>query len=366
MKIDKLVGVVLFAAATAAIWLWPAAKPPAPLPEAVRPVRSVVVDDDKTLPDLKFAGTVKAKDSRTLAFKRSGRIERIPVKKSQRVKSGETLAWLFRDDFENDLAAAEAAAERARLTFRRTSDAAKKNAVSKEELSRAEADKRQAEAALELAKRALAEATLVAPFDGEIADVIATELDMVGPSDDILVLQDRRVVHVEVAMPENLVILSGQIECNCEGAISVTFDSYPGEAFPAKFVEFATTADSKTQTFLATYEIAAPTNLTVLPGMSATLNIAGRGYRFASTAANDYVLAPAAAVGVGPADGHFVWTLVETDKAGVYVARRRAVRIAGRVNDLVEIEEGLKAGERVATAGVAVLTEGREVSLLAD
>ena len=169
MSVGKIVGVVMFTGATAAIWLWPKAGAPESPDETVRPVRSFVVKAGASFPEMRFAGKVKADESRTLRFKQSGRLERIPVAKGQRVKKGEKLAWLFAGDFENRLQESTAAAERDRLSFQRLSDAAKKNAVSKEEVSKAEAQFKQSEARLTLDKRALEEQGARGRSSGEAA-----------------------------------------------------------------------------------------------------------------------------------------------------------------------------------------------------
>ena len=172
----KVIGAALFAVAVAAIEFWPEAKVEAPADDAVRPVRSVVATKGTRLPDLYFTGKVKADSDRTLCFKQSGRIQRIPVSAGQQIKKGDRLAWLDPLDFESDLAKAEAAATRDRLSCERKREAAKKNAISKEEVSQAEAQLKQSEAQLALAKRALEDTVLTAPFDGMVAEAGVSRL----------------------------------------------------------------------------------------------------------------------------------------------------------------------------------------------
>lgn len=367
MNIGKIIGAAVFAGATAAIWLWPDSPAPKVPEETVRPVRSTVITGDSVLPELRFAGKVKAGKSRTLHFKHSGRIERIPAGKGMRVSKGEKVAWLFSEDFKNRLEEATASAERDRLSYKRVSDAAKKNAVSKEELSRSEAQLRQSEANLELAKRALEETVLVAPFDGTVADVPATELDMVSSADPILVLQNMSKIKVDVAVPETIVILQKKIRYvngdNCR--LEVVFDSLPDRSFPVKFVEYTATADAGTQTYTATYEMDPPEDILLLPGMSATIVVpAGTYYFDQGSAETKKIDVPESAVGVDGKGGYFVWKLVK--EGDVYVAHKAAVTGCFLKGDKMRIEGGVSVGDRVATAGVAVLTEGRKVTLLND
>ena len=368
MSIGKIVGIVLFAGATAAIWLWPEAEAPDAPDETVRPVRSCVVKAGTSLPEMRFAGKVKADESRTLRFKQSGRLERIPVAKGQRVKKGEKLAWLFSEDFESRLQESTAAAERDRLSFKRLSDAAKKNAVSKEEVSKAEAQLKQSEARLALDRRALEETALLAPFDGTIADVPATELDMVSAADPIVVLQDMSRIKIDAAVPETIAILQRKLkktdatEKECQ--VSVVFDSWPDKSYPAKFLEYTAAANEGTQTYTATYVLDPVDDLLLLPGMSATVVVPAGSYSFGADEASGAIDVPESAVGVDGQGGYFVWKLVQ--EGDVYVARKAVLEGCHLKGDRMTVGSGVNPGDRLATAGVAILTEGRKVNLLKD
>ena len=367
----KIIGVMLFAGAVAAIEFWPEARVEAQPDDSVRPVRSVVAEKGTRLPDLYFTGKVKADADRTLCFKQPGRIQRIPVAAGQSIKKGDKLAWLDPLDFEKDLAKAEAAEQRDRQTCERKREAAKKNAVSKEELSQAEAQLAVSEAQLALAKRALEDTVLLAPFDGTVAEVPATELDMVTPATRIVLVHDLSKIKIDVTFPETMAIAAKKIKAADDkrgvcAAAHVYFDSVPGRLFPVKFVEYVSNADAKTQTYVATYVMDAPDDLMIMPGMSATLFIRGSDYRFDSTDLANAIALPESAVAAA-SDGSFgVWVLEPADEKGVFAARYRTVEIASRNNGTVTVLKGVEPGERVATAGVSQLTEGRKVRLLAE
>ena len=370
-QIGKLIGVFLFAGAVAAIEFWPEAKVEAKPDDSVRPVRSVVAEKGTRLPDLYFTGKVKADSDRTLCFKQSGRIQRIPVSAGQAIRKGDKLAWLDPLDFENDLAKAEAAATRDRQSCARKREAAKKNAISKEELSQAEAQLQVSEAQLALAKRALEDTVLLAPFDGTVAEVPATELDMVTPSTKIVLVHDLSKIKIDVVFPETMAIAAKKIKTVDDkrsvcAMAHVYFDSVPGRLFPVRFVEYVSNADAKTQTYVATYVMDAPDDLLIMPGMSATLFIRGSDYRFDSQELNDAISLPESAVAAAPDGSFFVWTLEPSAEKDVFAARRRTIEVASRNNGSVTVLKGVKSGERVATAGVSQLTEGRKVRLLAE
>ena len=371
VNVGKVIGAALFAGAVVAVKFWPEASVEAKPDDSVRPVRSVVVEKGTRLPDLYFTGTVKANEDRTLCFKQSGRIQRIPVSAGQEIKKGDKLAWLDPLDFEKDLAKAEAAEQRDRQTCDRKREASKKNAISKEELSQAEAQLAVSEAQLALARRALEDTVLLAPFDGTVAEVPATELDMVTPSTRIVLVHDLSKVKVDVTFPETMAIAAKKIKAADDkrgicALAHVYFDSVPGRLFPVKFVEYVSNADAKTQTYVATYVMDAPDDLMIMPGMSATLFIRGADYRFDSADLNEAITLPESAVAAAP-DGTFgVWVLEPSAEKGVFAARRRAVELASRTGGSVVVLKGVTPGERVATAGVSQLTEGRKVRLIAE
>ena len=95
------------------------------------------------------------------------------------MKKGDVLAKLDTRDYEADVAKAEAEYESRRLSYERYANALGKGGVSKDDVSRAEADFKTAKAQLAVAKKALESCTLVAPYDGMVADKYPEELDMV-------------------------------------------------------------------------------------------------------------------------------------------------------------------------------------------
>ena len=366
--LGKVVGGMVFAGAVAAIWLWPKKAAETAAPEPVRPVRSLVVRDGTKMPDLEFPGVVKAGSDRTLAFEVAGKILSIPVAKNQRVKKGDVIARLDPKDFEDNVAKAKAALDRDNESFVRYRNVAA-NAVSKEEVSRAEAQVKTSQATYDSARRDLERTVLTAPFDGVIADTFPSELDVVSVGARIALILDTQEVGVEVSLPETIVIRSKMLDKAdaSTGAVSrVVFDSYPGRSFPARLDEFTAIADARTQIYKATFKLANVPELNLLPGMSATVLVNGKDYVYRDAEQRPAVAVPDAAVGVDEQGGYFVWKLEPTETEGVYAVRKAAVSVDSRVGTDVVVNAGVKPGDRIATAGVSVLSEGRKVTLLKE
>lgn len=365
--IGRVVGGVVFVGAVAAIWLWPKKDVAAAAPEPVRPVRSIVVQDGTKMPDLEFPGVVKAGSDRTLAFEVPGKVLSIPVSKNQRVKKGDVIARLDPKDFEDRVSKAKAALVRDSDSLARYRNVAA-NAVSKEEVSRAEAQVKTSQAEFDSAQRDLDRTILTAPFDGVIADTFPSELDVVPVGQKIAMILDTREIGVEVSLPETLVIRSKMIQkVDPQTNIShVVFDSYPGRSFSARLDEFTALADSRTQIYKATFKLDNVPELNLLPGMSATVIVSGHDYIYRDAEQRPAVAVPESAVGVDAKGGYFVWKLEPADDAGVFVVRQTPFTVASRAGTDVVVREGVKPGDRIATAGVSVLSEGRKVTLLKE
>ena len=365
MKITagKIVGAVLFAAGVAAIWLWPKPKAEVAEAEVVRPVRSMVVSGRARLPELRWPGRVRAGESRDMMFEVAGRLAKFDLDKGQLVKKGDVLAKLDTHDYEADVAKAEADFESKRMSYERYRNALGKGGVSKDEVTRAEAEYKTARANLAVAKKALEGCTLVAPYDGLVADTYPMELDMVSVGQKILTLLSVDKVKFDITVPEAMVISRRILDIMADRRRFVVFDSLPGKEFDVDYEEATTQADSKTQTFTVTFSMPTPKEYNFLPGMSVTLVIAGGAEISLEEGKDAHLVVPTVAVGADEAGAHFVWKLVKAEKEGEYRTVRQVVETGQTLGTNVIVKKGLAEGDRIAVAGVSVLSEGRVVTL---
>lgn len=357
----KTAGGLILAGAISAIWLFPiSGENGSDEPQPVRPLRSEVVRTGIKIPRLSYPGTVRANDSVDLAFEVSGRLVNFPAGSGQKVKKGDVLAVLDTRDFMQDLNKAKAAAEQARLTEQRNITASKKHAgaVSQEQISVATANRIRAEAELRIAEKAVEDAVLKAPYDGWIADTYPSTYDTVEAGQKILTLQNIDTVKIDVSLPESLVI-DGLNTPFKSRRHYITFDSLPEMKYEPHSREFKAHADSRTQTYTATFSMKRPERLRLLPGMSATLTV--EGCDMPSAGAKPWVSSDS--VGNAADGGAFVWKLEPSGKEGEFTVKRRMVKLGRRVGTQIEVVEGLADGDRIASAGVNILSEGRKVVL---
>ena len=365
MKIGagKVIGAAMFAAGVAAIWLWPKQKAEVSEDTVVRPVRSMVVTGKATLPELRCPGKVRAGESRDLMFEVPGRLVEFKLDRGQSVKKGDVLGKLDMRDYEADVAKAEAEFESKKLSYERYSKALGKGGVSKDDVTKAEAEYKTAKAQLAVAKKALESCTLVAPYDGVVADKYPEELDMVSTGQKILTLLSVDKVKFDITIPETAVISRRFVEVLGDRRRYVVFDSLPGKKFDVVYEEATTQADAKTQTFTVTFSMPAQDDYSFLPGMSVTLVIEGGAKMYDKDGTVEPLAVPAVAGGQDEAGAHFVWKLVKAEKEGEFKVTKQVIEVGRLRGTNYSVNKGLAEGDRIAVAGVSILTEGRVVTL---
>jgi RND family efflux transporter MFP subunit len=292
-----------------------------------------------------------------MAFEVSGKLIERPVKKGDMVKVGQLLARLDPRDYKQDLDGVKAEMERARAHRDRIRKAAEKNAVSKQDVSDAEAAFDVARSKVGIKVKALEDTYLRAKFAGLIANTYVENFENISAKQKILVLQDVSSIKIDINVPEERVAMAKRDRNRFRFVAS--FDYLPDREFDLEIKEFATEADPKSQTYTATFIMPAPEDVNILPGMTATVR---EFLRQAEDDGSSYSVP----IDVVPVDGlgnYYVW-LLKKDSGDIYTAHRVDVTVGDMMGDSIQILSGLKKGDRIAMAGVHYLQEGQRVRLL--
>jgi HlyD family secretion protein len=198
-----------------------------------------------------------------------------------------------------------------------------------------------AQATLEAARAALEAATMVAPFDGTVVSVGATEGDLVSSSTVVVTLADLSLLRIRATVDETDI---SNVEIGQE--VTITFDALPGERFRGQVLEVP--LQGRLTQNVVTYEV--PVSLEgaegapLRSGMTANLSIvAGRR--------ENVLLVPAVAVLQGE-EGNVV-RVQDTPQGPVQEAR---VVLGLRDGVYVEVRQGLNEGDRVVIEYQAVQT----------
>jgi len=192
-----------------------------------------------------------------------------------------------------------------------------------------------------LARKALADTEVRAPFAGLVAQRMVSTGDYVTRGMKVAEVVRITPLRIELTVPEQFVASVGVGQ-----PVSFSVDAFPGRLFEGK-VRYVSPALRAEQRALTVEAVVPNGDAQLKPGMFATAQIEQNKKEPA-------VLVPATAVRVISGTGRVF--VVNGDRA-----EERVVATGQKVDPLVEIVTGLKAGERVATENVNQLVDGVKV-----
>jgi RND family efflux transporter MFP subunit len=199
----------------------------------------------------------------------------------------------------------------------------------------------QQKAALALAEKALTDTVVRSPISGAVKEKHASRGSYLTVNGKIVTLVKINPLRLRADIPESsaAAVRTGQ-------TINVTVDAFPGRAFTGRVVRIGPSLDEKTRALTVEAEVANPGNL-LRPGMFAKS-------RLITSANAPTVMVPQRAV--APAAGLSKVFVIENGKA-----IERIVKTGVIDGDMIEIAEGVKDGETVATSNLDRLMTGAAV-----
>ncbi|PKQ02373.1 MAG: hypothetical protein CVT73_18645 [Alphaproteobacteria bacterium HGW-Alphaproteobacteria-12] len=346
---------VMLAAALAAVSLFGCSESPGPRGEEARAAIPILTADVRKAPEENYVtayGLVRPDREAGLSFKISGLIKSIAVDTGDIVAEGDTLAELDAREIDADARRVRAAVVKATRDVERLKPLAEKGFTSRQTIQDA-----QTSLDLALAERARVEfnrslSKITASADGVVLARHAEPNEIVSPGIPILtVSQGGRGFIMKAGLADRDV---ARIRI---GALAhVTLDAFPGVNIPGHVRRIAATSEARTGTF--EIELA----LEGAPEGTASGFIGEAKIEPAATGEAVPLAVPATAI----LEGH-------GSTANVYVVDEntmtvRQVRIGiGRVSgEEVVVTYGLKAGDRVVSAGAPYLREGAAVRVVTD
>jgi membrane fusion protein (multidrug efflux system) len=335
----------------------------APVAKVFRPPVMVVRSEQRDVVDrIRATGQLIAKAEATIAAQVEGQVTEIRVHEGEAVPSGSVLLVIDPERRQLEVANAqaqfaEAQAELAvaKRNYQRTMRLSRDNVASEARLdedrtreSLARSVARGAEARLGLARRALEDATVCAPFSGLIArrHVSVGEYLSTGTALFDLVALDPIEVEFSLAEVDSSKVALGH-------PVEISIAPYPDETFTATVSMISPTIDPRTRTLRVKAELPNPDGR-IRPGLFAHTDL-GVSER------HDVIVVPEDAV-VQRADGAVIFRLDASGRV-----ERLHVETGVRVEGWVEVSEGLMPGDVVVVRGQARLDDGIAVSVrLAD
>jgi RND family efflux transporter MFP subunit len=322
-----------------------------PEPEVIRPVRAIKVGDVSKIQGRWFPGRAKATQEANLAFEVQGTVvERVDV--GEEVTAGTLLARLDPRDFKNALDRAVAERDRASAHADRIRQAEASGAVSKQDLTDAEARFHQANATVKIRQKALDDTHIFAPFSGTVAATYVEEFEAVQPKQVTLRLLNTEKIEMVIDVPERSIGNAPYVK-----EIRIRFDTVPDREFIAEIKEISNEASQTTRTYPVTLIMDAPTDVVIKPGMAGEAT--ARLELPEGKSLDGYEL-PLSAIFSEKDQTSYVWVI---DEASGQVSLR-PVELGKLSPRGVILKSGIQSGEWVATAGVHFLRDGQTVRIL--
>jgi RND family efflux transporter MFP subunit len=354
---DIILGSTRAGIAGALLVLALAAHGAAPPPQAAASVAVQVTQPSRgsvqrwvTLP-----GSIRPLQEATLFAKVPGYLKSISVDKGDAVKAGATLALLETPELSADLARQRAEHDAARSEFTRIEQAIARapDLITPLELDRARGKYEVAKASMERTEALLSFNRITAPFAGVVtrrfvdvgAFIPAATSGSAAQTAAVLTLMDFSTVRVQVAVPEVDAALAARGQ-----PARVTVEGLPGRRFEGRITRMSYALDEATRTMLVEVDIP-NRELELRPGMYASVQLALQRH-------DDVLLIPTAALVMEKANA-FAWTV----EGGV--AKKRAIQIGFNDGQVVEVREGLDAGNSLILPGKQALSDGMSVTATA-
>ena len=355
--------IFLAALGLCAVFLAACEKETVEAPEVVRPVRILTISSLQGGETLSYPGEIQGAQNAELAFEVAGRLIELPAEEGIEVTEGQLLARLDPADYQSSLDAARAQYKSAKDTFDRYSEVFERGAISRQEFDNAKRQVDVKKAQLASAEKAVSDTQLRAPFAGRIGRTYVDNFNNVRAKQPILVMQDLTQLEIVVNVPEQDWLRAKPgltlTQRNERAKLEVSLSTLPDRSFPAAVTEIAASADPVTRTFAAHALFDPPGDVSILPGMSATLTV-----RVPSDVEGlaSLIQIPANAVVGGDDGGSYVW-MVNADNMTVSLAPVMPGQLSGSE---VDILDGIAAGDRIAVSGVQHLADGMKISELTD
>ena len=273
-----------------------------------------------------------------------GRIVTLEVEEGDRVKAGQLLASLVRDEAEIAVRKAELRAVNARNAHERALQLAAEKLVSQEEFDRLELERDVTDQELEEARWRLKKKTIRAPFNGRITLRNARLGKHVKPGDDLFTITDFDLLIARVYLPEK------DIFGLQEGRdVRITLKANDEISFFGRIRQISPVVDTATGTVKLTIEASEPP-AQVRPGSFVTIGIVREHHPTAVVVPRDAVIR-------------------ELQEAYVFVvadgiAERRSVTLGLEEGRRIEVVTGVRAGERVVISGHGGLKDGTAIRVV--
>jgi membrane fusion protein, multidrug efflux system len=309
-------------------------------------ISSAVVQEQKWQDTLPAVGSIDAAQGVTMAAEVAGTVTEITFESGAVVAKGGLLVRLDTASEAAQLRAAQAQVELAGLNSERLLKLRESNVVSQSEVDTAEATLKQNQANADNIQAVIDKKTIRAPFAGRLGIRLVNLGQSLDARAPIVSLQSLAPIYADFSLPQQTLsmLATGLV-------VQVSSDAYPGQTFDGVLTAINPELNAITRSVIAqaTFE---NTNQLLRPGMFVHVEVL-------LPQAQSVLTVPATSVLRAPyGDAVFVIEPQVADGKTNLIVQQKFIRTGRMHGDFVSVESGLKAGDRVATAGLFKLRNG--------
>ncbi|HZN54289.1 MAG TPA: efflux RND transporter periplasmic adaptor subunit [Candidatus Polarisedimenticolaceae bacterium] len=353
IAVSGLLGVVLVLAGVKALQIRALIKAGAEMSIPPETISAAEVRQETWESLLPAVGSVTAVQGVELRAELAGTVRRINFESGGTAAAGQVLVQLDTSMEEAQLRATKAQAELARQNLARAVDLRAQGVIAQSDFDTAQAAANQTTGQVDTIQATIAKKTIRAPFAGRLGIRSVNLGQFVHDGDPIVSLHSLDPVFVDFTLPEQQL---GQVQRAM--AVRVTTDATPGRTFNGKVTALNPEVDPSTRNVKVQATVANAGG-ELRPGMFARVVLV-----LPETQA--VLVVPSTAVLHAPyGDSVFVVSDVKDEKSGKTVkqVQMTTVRLGETRGDFVNVTNGLKAGQTIASSGVFKLRNGSPVAI---
>ncbi len=309
------------------------------------PVEVAVVSNGDVAAFYSGTTTIESDEQATVVSQITGVVLEIRAEEGDFVQAGTVLAKVETDRYELELQRGNATLKRLEMDYQRKKELFDKKLVSADDFERASAEFQAQKAAVGLAQLNLKYTSIKAPISGYVSERLVRVGNLVELYQPVFRINSYDPLLAVLHVPEReLRVLHKGLE------VTVNVDALPSNVFHGVLTRISPVVDPATGTFRVTAEIQDPEKI-LKPGLFGRVDIL-------YDLRKNVPLIPRNAI------------ITEDEASHVFVVGedsnviRRAVRLGYERNGLIEIVEGLNAGDRVVTSGKGSLSDGARIEVV--
>lgn len=301
---------------------------------------------------LELQGEVKTKQNVLIYPEMSGTLEKIYVKKGQRVSKGQLLAKIDDGGLSSQLDQLKTQAELNKTTFERQKRLWDQKIGSEIQYLQAKTNFEASENAVKQLESQLGKSTIRAPFNGILDDVIKDQGTVVspGPGSEVFRIVNLSNMYIEVDVPETYL---GQI---AKGKEAVVYFPVLGDSVMTKIRETGNFINPSNRSF--SIEIPVPNkNGLIKPNLTARVKL------------NDYtnanaILIPQSIISENASGEQYAYVSSEPNDKNEAVVTRSIIKTGKTQNGMIEVLSGIESGNQIINEGARTVKNGQKVKIL--